>query len=483
MGCVAFLHWLKLVKLVGHFGHESIMIGYINQHIFRRFIAFSSFSHLLPSPSTLSPSASPCDFQVSIMATPATPETATLTTGAQVTTNSHQSVRLGLMKRSADAEKARIRTGALYTIFAMGFAANLLMIVCVLAQRRLRKMTSAFILHACIINIALVSFSMPWAVGLKSLDMESMCNSLGASYIVLMTASVFNLVAIVCCEVYIFGEENIGGEDAGGSVCCVLFALSLVYISSIILHLGPTIIGGNFVYDHGIGGCAFIYGQTKNYIVYIMWILIVTIAIVGTIYYLIIMYRTIQTNTPHRVTSLIRASISFSGRTGNKRLDNLIDTSLNRARVLTGITALHCLCWYPLFLLTIVDPNFRVDAYIYSAFTLLAWSNAALEPLGFLLFDRQINMGLVTWLPCFKSLPLAAQEDRPLVTDALHRPSSLQERIGCRLCYLESEAGPSHVRSQFDSITPLDTPGSGIMSCPHHVESSHTIATNFVEEV
>ena len=76
------------------------------------------------------------------------------------------------------------------------------------------------------------------------------------------------------------------GIERRTSVCCVLFGVTIVYIASIIIHLGPTIIGGYFDYNELIGNCIFVYGTVKSYVVHSMWIAIMTVVMASAIYYL-----------------------------------------------------------------------------------------------------------------------------------------------------------------------------------------------------
>ena len=92
------------------------------------------------------------------------------------------------------------------------------------------------------------------------------------SYVVIVTASGFNIVAMVCCEAYAFSERSGTRRRASigpslsrntGSIGCAVFGVLMVYIGSIIVHLGPTIIGGDFNYNDVIGNCIFVYGTIK----------------------------------------------------------------------------------------------------------------------------------------------------------------------------------------------------------------------------
>jgi len=91
--------------------------------------------------------------------------------------------------------------------------------------------------------------------------------------VVIVTASGFNIVAMVCCEAYAFSERSGTRHHAAaavpslsknsGSIGCAVFGVLMVYIGSIIVHLGPTIIGGDFNYNDVIGNCIFVYGTIK----------------------------------------------------------------------------------------------------------------------------------------------------------------------------------------------------------------------------
>jgi len=92
------------------------------------------------------------------------------------------------------------------------------------------------------------------------------------SYVVIVTASGFNIVAMVCCEAYAFSERSgsrhhvaagVSTSKNAGSLGCAVFGVLMVYIGSVIVHLGPTIIGGDFNYNDVIGNCIFAYGTIK----------------------------------------------------------------------------------------------------------------------------------------------------------------------------------------------------------------------------
>jgi len=63
-----------------------------------------------------------------------------------------------------------------------------------------------------------------------------------------------------------------------------------------------------------------------------------------------------------------------------------------RSRALMLMTVLFILCWYPLYILTLVDPKFHQPTKIYKLLTFIAWSNASINPLVLLLFDSSIGL-------------------------------------------------------------------------------------------
>lgn len=388
---------------------------------------------------------------------------------------------------SKSAETDRISTENinealfLFVTASFGFFFNAVVIVCILTTKTLRKMTSSFIVHGCTLDAVKCLYCVPFATSLLRDVAPGFCAVLGGSYVVIVTASGFNIVAMICCEAYAFSEHNVGAEGRG-SLCCAVFGILMVYVGSIIIHLGPTIIGGDFNYNDLIGNCIFVYGTVKSYVVHAMWIAIMTMAMVGAVYYLVYFYRHIQANTTHRLASLVRASIAISrgnvaGDTTNG-IRTVIRQTLSRSRVLILITALFMLCWYPLYLLTLVDPKFQQPTKIYKLLTFIAWSNGAVNPIVLILFDQNIDVfhRLCSHLlpPCAASrvrrqrgLPWSVsgggsgsssrhdqQQQVPQsgvstpgggsrgntlsrtqgASDVMSFPDSVYQRVGCRLC-------------------------------------------------
>ncbi|XP_041348864.1 alpha-1A adrenergic receptor-like [Gigantopelta aegis] len=283
----------------------------------------------------------------------------------------------------------------LYFIGTVGMVLNLVVVITILVRRTLRKMTSAFLIHCCFLNFLKSVYCIPFGYNLTHSTDVGDCSFQGSSYIIIITASSFNLMAMICTEAYTFGETNIGGNSRG-SVCCVLFGILTVYVTSTIVHLGPTLIGGYFEFNSDIGSCAFILGEAMGYIANIMWIMIITLTFIGASHFLCKFYKEIQMNQPNRVSMLVRTSITIMDDPHRKQSTSsiraLIEDSKHRAKIFVMTVIEFIICWYPLFLLLIIDVNFKVSPKVYQAFSFIAWSQGSIEPMLYILFDRNLDL-------------------------------------------------------------------------------------------
>jgi len=108
--------------------------------------------------------------------------------------------------------------------------------------------------------------------------------------------------------------------------------------------------------------------------------------------YMIVVAQSLHAATTHRVASLLRAVFSRRRRRSTSRsstgdviaarsvTSRSVRYSLSRSRALILMTSLFVVCWYPLYALTLVDPKFEQSTKLYKVLTLVAWSNAALNP-------------------------------------------------------------------------------------------------------
>jgi len=112
------------------------------------------------------------------------------------------------------------------------------------------------------------------------------------SYVVLVTASGFNLIAMICSESYAYNRSTTeldvdshpassaasssslvasaatteAAGSSGSRVGCTLFGVLMVDACSLLVHLGPTIIGGGDFYHRATitnGPCIPVHGAVK----------------------------------------------------------------------------------------------------------------------------------------------------------------------------------------------------------------------------
>lgn len=267
------------------------------------------------------------------------------------------------------------------------------------------------------------------------------------------------------------------GIERRTSVCCVLFGVTIVYIASIIIHLGPTIIGGYFDYNELIGNCIFVYGTVKSYVVHSMWIAIMTVVIASAIYYITIFYRHLQHSATHRIASLLRAvflrdnsaSADVIARSVTSRS---VRNSLSRSRALILMTSLFVVCWYPLYTLTLIDPKFQQSAKLYKVLTLVAWSNATLNPLVLMLFDY--NVGTTRRLGgCAGS-----KGGRIVISQDLSGSrQSVYERVGSRLCSEGQNMNVAGTQLANANVNGLLSPHSSVQDLAQHQQVRADVTT------
>lgn len=77
----------------------------------------------------------------------------------------------------------------------------------------------------------------------------------------------------------------------------------------------------------------------------------------------------------------------------------MVKEASHRAKIFVMTVLAYVLCWFPLFLLIVIDIRFRVSPKVYQAFSFIAWSQGTVEPLIYICFDRQLNL-LARWVYC-----------------------------------------------------------------------------------
>ncbi len=222
-----------------------------------------------------------------------------------------------------------------------------------------------------------------------------LCSILGGSYIVFVTTSAFNLLALVMNEAYQFYDLMMSIKDSR-NCCCVIFGVFTIWFASIIMNLGVTVIPGNPSYDRDLSHCVFVYGVTRNYVLHMLWIVLVSMALGCTIFYIRKLHLDIKSSSYYRMTTLVRATVTIDTnvRTASQRrqsqskekhhVKHVIHVTKKKLVTIILFVAFFILFWYPLFTLTATDPYMRAPRHVYKVLTMLAWSSPTMTP--FLLF-------------------------------------------------------------------------------------------------
>lgn len=233
-----------------------------------------------------------------------------------------------LTKSISSTKESEVETGGsditdavlLCIMTGLGLFGNLLMIISIIGRRSLRKIINMFLLHHCFINFVQCLLYIPFILALLN-DTQLLrgCEIIGGMFVTMVTATVLNIAAMTACEAYRFEDlvqeqnevfqestSSIGSfkikskgldqknySNGTGSYTCVLFGIFMIWLSSIILHLGMTLIGSDAkqFYNYKIRNCFLVIGDKQTYILYIMWILLTTVSLVLTIIYVKRIYK------------------------------------------------------------------------------------------------------------------------------------------------------------------------------------------------
>ena len=209
-----------------------------------------------------------------------------------------------------------------------------------------------------------------------------------------------------------------------------------------------------------------------------MWIAIMTVVIASAIYYITIFHRHLQHSATHRIAALLRAvflrdnsaSADVIARSVTSRS---VRNSLSRSRALILMTSLFIVCWYPLYTLTLIDPKFQQSTKLYKVLTLVAWSNATLNPLVLMLFDYNVGT----------KRPLggcAGSKGGQIVASRELSGSwqSIYERVGSRLCSEGHSVNATGTQCANANVNGLLSPHSSVQDLAEHEQVLDDVTTH-----
>lgn len=297
--------------------------------------------------------------------------------------------------RRISIDPSNFEIDILFAIAGIGIIANLSVIVAIFSLQNLRNVSNAFICHHCVLDLIKSGYCIPFARTMTRIQPISYCSLIGSSYIVFVTTTAFNQLALVVNESYMFSDLVLGIQDSR-NYCCVIFGIFIIWFGSITMNLGVAFIPGSPNFDHKDNFCIFTYGITKNYILHILWVILVSMAILLTIKQLRKLYIDIKRASFYRLSTLIRTTLQMEttemsnmqqlkhDAQQRQNIKRMQKATRNKVVLFILLLLFFVLFWYPLFLLSATDPHFKRSPLVYKSLTIYAWSNPVIPPFIFL---------------------------------------------------------------------------------------------------
>ena len=290
-----------------------------------------------------------------------------------------------LISRETDAT-------VLNTIAALGAIGNAAVIVAAVCLPRLRSASNALLVHHCALDLVKSLYCLPSLQSMHRLHSEVFCGFLGNTYVLFLTMTAFNLLALVMGEAYRLADLVLGIKDSRNN-CCVAFTVVTIWFGSSIMNLGFAFMPIQEALNrYGNDHCLFIYGITQHYVLQLLWITLVTMAIYMTMSYIQKVHIDIRRLSFYRFMTLVRATVVIdpmvrtrsecqrNERRERRRIKSIQRMMTKKLSVLALLTCVFVAFWYPLFAFLLVNPMSRSPTQTVRALTLLAWSNPAVTP-------------------------------------------------------------------------------------------------------
>lgn len=292
-------------------------------------------------------------------------------------------------------------------VTSLGCLGNAVAIVIILVFQKFRKSSTAFICHQCFLDLVKGLYNFLYAFHLIRESVVPACNAIGASYVLFVTVSAYNLLAIVVNEEC---EMQRPSKHREKNHFCVLFGIAILWFTCILIHMGVAFLPKEPEFIPGVGSCTFSYGTPSNLVLHILWIILITMAIFLTLMHFLSMYCRVRFKAKSLKWALIHRSLLrevFSSSTDDldpKSVQKSCHSNnlythlyLRRIKILTIMVVSFIIFWYPLFLLTIVDHKFLSSKNWYQALTILSWCHPATTPIFtiFILHDMSSKDGLM----------------------------------------------------------------------------------------
>lgn len=286
----------------------------------------------------------------------------------------------------------------LNAIASMGVIGNTVVIAATLCLSKLRCASNALLVHHCVLDLIKSLYCLPSMQTTHRPHYEVFCSLLGNTYMLFLTMSAFNLLALIMSEAYRLADLILGIKDSR-NCCCVAFSVIMIWFGSAVMNLGFAFIPITEALSHyGNDHCLFIYGITQHYILQMLWIILVTMAIAMAMSYMHKVHTDIKRLSYYRFMTLVRATVIIDPKVRTRsqchrnegqerqRIKSIQRTATKKLCVLALLTCIFVTFWYPMFVFLALNPLLRSPTLTVRILTLLAWSNPAVTPFVMMLY-------------------------------------------------------------------------------------------------
>ncbi|KAI8791841.1 hypothetical protein BgiMline_016154 [Biomphalaria glabrata] len=315
------------------------------------------------------------------------------------TMDSHYSNHFTNENNSNHVHSETAEGALLFTVAFVGGLGNIIAMIATLVCPTFRQMSSAFLFHHCLLDAVKSVFCIPFGYSLLMNQDIPHCHVLGAGYILLMTVSAYNLLALLVNEEYQCSFSTARSYHQSSDGCCIAFGVVIIWFSTVLLHLGVAFLPGTSEYNKEVGNCVYKYGITKNYVIHALWVILVTGAVLIAAVSFIHFYRKLRSSAKCRKWTFLHKSLSSLSPHNTMHTDQseevhyefddlasqkaLLQSKryLRRISIMMGMLISFVLCWYPLFFLTLLDVNYQQPPHIYRLLMIVAWTHPVTTPI------------------------------------------------------------------------------------------------------
>jgi hypothetical protein len=147
---------------------------------------------------------------------------------------------------------------------------------------------------------------------------------------------------------------------------CLSFGIIIIWFSSVILHLGITMIGSESksYYDDKGKNCNFIIRDIRGYVLTLMWIIITIFSLIITIRYI---KKVLDEVSSKRRDNQPLLSLTILGQSHGQSIANkdiLMQQIEQRIKLNIILIILFIIFWFPIFIVTLCDIKFNIDQFI-----------------------------------------------------------------------------------------------------------------------